>query len=98
MEFRRLSAPTGGHSGGFTVFDLLQCGDSFGDRWMGVEEVVEPGLVVLERVVYAHGRRGMVELGERLIVGLQLLQRLDQSFRIAGQLDAAHVGKGLPLA
>ena len=60
---------------------------------MGVEEAVEPGLVVLERVVNAHGRGGVVELGEGLVVLLEFVEGADQAGRVAGELDAAHVGQ-----
>jgi len=43
---------------------------------VGIEKVVEPAFVVLERVIDAHGRRGVVELDERLIVGLEFFRAL----------------------
>ena len=46
---------------------------------MGVKQMMEPALVMLQRIVDAHGCRGMVELRERLVVLLQLLQCVRQS-------------------
>jgi hypothetical protein len=71
---------------------LLQSGDAFGDRGVGVKKAVEPAFVMLERVVYAHGSCGMVELCEGLVVGLELLQGADQPHRVTGQPDAAYIG------
>ena len=50
------------------------CGDALLDGRVGVVEAVVPGLVVLQRVVDAHRRGGVVHLLERLVVLLQLLQ------------------------
>ena len=55
-------------SDGLARGDLLEGGDPLLDRRVGVVEAVVPGLVVLQRVVDAHGGGGVVHLLERLVV------------------------------
>ena len=50
------------------------CGDPLLDGRVGVVEAVVPGFVVLQRIIDAHRRGGVVHLLERLVVLLQLLQ------------------------
>src|SRR5205807_4578871 len=45
----------------------LEGGDPLVDRGTRVEKAVEPVLVVLERAVDVHRRRGVIELLERLV-------------------------------
>src|ERR1043165_6518560 len=71
----------------------LQRGDALRNRRMGVEELAEEGAMVLLRVVDHQGRHCVVEALRRLVVLGDLLKRADQAGRIAGQLDAAHVGE-----
>src|SRR5204862_2407992 len=80
------------------VGERLEDGDALSERRVGVEEAVEPALVVLQRVVDAHGRRRVVELLEGLVVLLELLEGTDQAFGVAAQLDAADVGQLPPAA
>src|SRR5438067_8542238 len=75
----------------------LQGGDPLLDRRMRIPEVVEPMVVVLERVVDVHGRGGVVVLLQRLVAGRQLAQRREQAGRVAGQLHTRRVGQRLPL-
>src|SRR5205807_9093374 len=58
--------------------DLFQGCDPLLDRWVCLEEAAEEGPVVLLGVVDAHRRDRVVELLGRLVVGADLLQRVDQ--------------------
>jgi hypothetical protein len=71
---------------------LFQCGDALGNRGVRVKKVMEPAFVMLERVVYAHSRGGVVELGEGFVIVLELLEGADQPHRVTGQPDAAYIG------
>jgi hypothetical protein len=53
--------------------DLLQHMNPVTDRWMGVEELMDPALMVLQGVIDAHACGGMVELGEWLVVSFELV-------------------------
>ena len=63
-----------GRSDGLARGDLFEDGDPLLDGRVGVVEAVVPGLVVLQRVVDAHRRGGVVHGLERFVVLLQLLQ------------------------
>ena len=93
---RRVGWPAG--SDGLARGDLLELSDPLLDGRVGVVEAVVPSLVVLQRVVDAHRRGGVVHLLERLVVLLQLLEGAQQPRRVAGELHAAHVGQRLATA
>ena len=94
--------PTGlswpGRSDRLARGDLFECCDPLLDGRVGVVEVVVPGIVVLQRVVDAHRRGGVVHVLERLVVLLELLQGAQQPGRVAGQLHTAHIGQRLAAA
>src|ERR1051326_1389710 len=77
--------------------DPLQRGDPLRDRWMRVEKVREEAAVMLVGVVDHHRGDRVIEPLGRLVVGGDLLQRGDQSRRVARQLDAAHIGQRFAL-
>jgi hypothetical protein len=72
----------------------LERGDAVGDRQTGVEQPLEPPVVVAQRVVDAHSRCRVVGPRQRKIVGFQGAQRVGQACGVVGQLDAAGVGQG----
>src|SRR5438045_9801238 len=71
--------------------DRLEERDSLLDRRMGVEEMMEPTLVMPQGVIDAHCCSRMIEAGEWFIVGPQLPQRIQQPRRVASELHAADV-------
>ena len=60
--------------------------------WVSQQAVI-PALMVLQRIVNAHGSGGMVHLLERLIILLELFQCVQQADRIPGELHPAYVGQ-----